>query len=390
MKRNKIYYLSRSIHKYIVLIFFIIVTCDYENGNEEIDLYRNDIVSIYDVFSEVFIIPLEATDESLISQIYQIEYYNEKYYILDRRLQTIFCFDAEGKFKFKISRQGKGPGEYLFIQHFSICQENYILYLLEPMGKIHSYSLSGSFIETMNINEIHGYSEIYPLGEEILLLISGTGYEVQWYSIKEQRIIHKEFKLPEFALGRFRTSVNGAYQYGTRTYLLPALQRIIYDVTGFEPKKHFQWSFGKLNNSPQQIKRLIETLENMRPGEELWLNDAVAGQNLINYHIFSVYENSRFKIAILEFDNDFKHVFVDKHNSERYVFNNFKEDIALHNVNFSGDYIITHNQYIGLSRADRNLSQYQRDTFSKIDQLKLDAHNPETENPLLVVYKLKN
>ncbi len=72
------------------------------------------------------------------------------------------------------------------------------------------------------------------------------------------------------------------------------------------------------------------------------------------------------------------------------MFTNFKEDIALFSVNFSGDSIITYNQYFDLSKTNRNLSQYKRDFFSKNDQLKLDAHNPETDNPYLVVYKLKN
>lgn len=49
---------------------------------------------------------------------------------------------------------------------------------------------------------------------------------------------------------------------------------------------------------------------------KLYLNEAFSDQKHLNYHIFSVNENGRFQIAILEFNDDYKHIFVDKHNHE--------------------------------------------------------------------------
>ena len=66
------------------------------------------------LFKKKRIIKLETTPESLIGDyINKIEYYNHNYYVVDRNNSTINCFDKHGKFKFRLKKIGKGPGEYI-------------------------------------------------------------------------------------------------------------------------------------------------------------------------------------------------------------------------------------------------------------------------------------
>ncbi|WP_238531594.1 6-bladed beta-propeller [Nitritalea halalkaliphila] len=67
----------------------------------------------HDNVSEYFIVPLEATEASLIGKMNKVIRHEKKIFVLDSDLaQTVFCFDLNGKFLFKLGRIGKGSGEY--------------------------------------------------------------------------------------------------------------------------------------------------------------------------------------------------------------------------------------------------------------------------------------
>jgi hypothetical protein len=62
--------------------------------------------------SEIKNIPLETTDESLLSDELQVCYTGQYIFVSDMKTATFFRFDAEGKYLNKIGRKGQGPGEY--------------------------------------------------------------------------------------------------------------------------------------------------------------------------------------------------------------------------------------------------------------------------------------
>ena len=72
------------------------------------------------LFKKKNIVELETKPESLISSINKIELYNNNYYIIDRNNHAVNCFDKSGKFKFKLKKIGKGPGEYIRFSDASV------------------------------------------------------------------------------------------------------------------------------------------------------------------------------------------------------------------------------------------------------------------------------
>ncbi|MDR2425382.1 MAG: 6-bladed beta-propeller [Prevotellaceae bacterium] len=72
-----------------------------------------------DVETEWDIVPLETTDDCLISQISRVIFQNEMYYILDNT-SMIYLFNSSGKYLRKLDRKGQGPGEYLSIFSFDV------------------------------------------------------------------------------------------------------------------------------------------------------------------------------------------------------------------------------------------------------------------------------
>ena len=74
------------------------------------NLERRDHISTKELFSDIQVIPLETTPESLIRSITQIKFFEDRYYILDYRRSQIFVFDREGRFQFALNEKGDGPG----------------------------------------------------------------------------------------------------------------------------------------------------------------------------------------------------------------------------------------------------------------------------------------
>ncbi len=94
-------------------------------------------------------VPLETTGISIIGQIWKIKIFNGYYFIMDESVaNALFVFDDKGRFVYKISSAGKGPGEILDMRDFDIA--NGKLYILD-FQKVLSYDLNGNFLESKNM-----------------------------------------------------------------------------------------------------------------------------------------------------------------------------------------------------------------------------------------------
>ena len=130
--------------------FLVIIGCktNIEKGSViSFGNLRN--MSISQVINDFELIPLETTDESLIGYIDKIEFFDDKIYILDSHYAScIFIFSKEGRFLSKLSRKGRGPGEFIYPMSVAIDQRGAILVLDANLGKLLKYNISDlSFIE---------------------------------------------------------------------------------------------------------------------------------------------------------------------------------------------------------------------------------------------------
>lgn len=99
-------------------------------------------------FSESKLIKLETTNKSIISQINRIYFFNNKIFILDKKLRSIFIFSSNGEYINKINKVGKGPGEYNILLDFTIDKkQKEIVIISNGPNKIIRYSISGHFIK---------------------------------------------------------------------------------------------------------------------------------------------------------------------------------------------------------------------------------------------------
>ena len=117
-----------KIHTYFLLALFVLLTsCSNSSSKsdniEKIHFTKNNI-SLSDSF-DIDFVKLETNDECLIGAISNIEVFDNRIFILDRRFtESLYVFDMNGKFISKIGSKGSGPGNYVFPIDFTIDKEN--------------------------------------------------------------------------------------------------------------------------------------------------------------------------------------------------------------------------------------------------------------------------
>lgn len=96
------------------------ILIDPENFSVDLDL--SEILD-----DSIEIIPLETTEECLISKINRIEFYQDKIFVSDKANAKIFVFTSEGKYLKSIGTQGGGPGEYSFLGDFTLKGDSVVI-----------------------------------------------------------------------------------------------------------------------------------------------------------------------------------------------------------------------------------------------------------------------
>ena len=117
----------------VLLLFFIFTSCinNYQYARfHDVDLtdvdylanIKNDTgitvlldkvedqIKISELIKDVKYIPLETSDNSLISHISAVDIYKDRIYIVDNIMQNkVYIFDIDGKFIKAIGQKGGGP-----------------------------------------------------------------------------------------------------------------------------------------------------------------------------------------------------------------------------------------------------------------------------------------
>ena len=146
-----------------ILAFIIICVAAYSCGNKtsshkeviqiDIDEYISDEPLVFsDVFSGFHIIPLETHDDCIINQINNIKIIRDTIYVFDKNAKSVFIFSKQGRVIGKISRIGRGPGEFIQPSDFDI-KANTVLIFDYSSKKINAYDKKGNFINDLNLKD---------------------------------------------------------------------------------------------------------------------------------------------------------------------------------------------------------------------------------------------
>ena len=99
-------------------------------------------------------------ENDLIGNIKKILFVNDTIVILDIVRESVLFFDEKGNFLSKISRKGRGPGEYHSISNISITAPDTLNVLDLLMRSVKQYSFSGDFLREKKLDK-WGYPSGY-------------------------------------------------------------------------------------------------------------------------------------------------------------------------------------------------------------------------------------
>lgn len=98
-------------------------------------------------------VQLENHPESAFSDIDKLLADGSDIFLLDKRLEAVFCFDTTGKFRYRIQRVGKGPGEYGELESIWLKPDEKELWLQSFWPpKIMVYTYDGIMLREFNIH----------------------------------------------------------------------------------------------------------------------------------------------------------------------------------------------------------------------------------------------
>lgn len=165
------------------------VICIAVNPN---DSKKLDMETLFSSIEPIF---LESSAVSLFRKCDKMIFFEDKYYILDRRSACISIFNTDGTFwRNSKSKQGNGPGEYYCIVDFDITKAKYIEILDASAYKIKRYDNEFNFINEINIpKKLYPINTFKCLDKDLYAFYSSSSSnatdEVKTYSFKQNRIV---------------------------------------------------------------------------------------------------------------------------------------------------------------------------------------------------------
>lgn len=371
----------------IIIVTLLFLECSEKNNqlNEKritVDLEERTETSVFDLMDSITVVPLESSDSCLISTIHQIEKKNDTLYIYDMQQSSFFCYKTNGDFLFKISDKGSGPEEYQYIEHFSVSETGEI-FLLEPWGNIYHYGNNGIFIQKIKLpNVLKSYNEIYVRGNSIV--INSLSGDILYFSLSDGT--YQSFHLYErmnifFPLKR-------TFVYNDSIMNVSLFDNQIYKIGQDGLTSSWAWDFKENNNSEKDIKRLTNEIE-YKSGDNhnSVMTDYIGKGKPLRQFIYTSCESNRFKIALIEHENNFLHVFHDKSNKMNRVFTRTKENTIFHTCTYSDNTFIYFNQ--PFVKGWRDLTCITKEVLGEKYNLYKNIIDDYDSNPVVILFHLK-
>lgn len=150
----------------LFLLIIVIVSCSKNNSNNISEIfvdYKNcgntDGINPGERFNNsnyldsVVYVPLESSDSCIVGKVIDIHFVNDKLFVED--LHNIFVFSKDGSLFSRVSRFGRGHGEYVNLTSFDVNPSNDEISIYDQ-GKrmIHVYSVRGDFLRDVRIDNL--------------------------------------------------------------------------------------------------------------------------------------------------------------------------------------------------------------------------------------------
>lgn len=349
-----------------------------------VDLDKPQKASLFDYFSHIELIPMETRDDVLIGWCEEVNYYQGRYYVFDRKQARIQVFDDKGKFIFQIDKRGQGPGEYsvhiasMYVNPFTETID------LVDQGRIFSYDLDGKHTRTLSRPENAQYLwNLIALNENTYVgFVLFTGqidyYTINYLDATTNEIIYRAYAVDEFFGNHAHISSSSHtsfYEYNGKCFFYHLADNITYEVGTDSLQRAYIWDFGKYNYDAKNL--------NLPHGDPYAIGP-------LPYKINLQGQNNRYLFAHISLRNyepiAGAYMIFDKSTNDCKYIERFSESVSFNPRKVTNEYVLTWSNHGALESyiTEDMLDEKNR----KIFQTLLDAE--EEQNPILIKYHFKN
>ncbi|GHU57826.1 hypothetical protein FACS189411_12210 [Bacteroidia bacterium] len=153
------------------------MSCSEKKSSElliiPVDTSQDVVLSLSEIANEIEAIPLEMTDESLISKVLKTIICDDYIFVLSRSGvgDNILAFDRHGKFIRSIGALGQGPGEYTFLGDITADRMNKRLYTVSSNHKLICFGFDGQLIKENSAYDFPLVHSLSYANNELLLIV---------------------------------------------------------------------------------------------------------------------------------------------------------------------------------------------------------------------------
>lgn len=258
-------------------------------------------VDISEIIDTVKFVTLELREGSLVGNIAKVIVFEDRIYIYDNLTYSIFVFNIHGEYIFKISRIGKGPGEYNQVDLFDIDYENRQIILVDLMGYwILRYDFKGNFISQEKIPIwIEGLAPTFNGG--VVVYANHRDNTVKfsqefniYYLDSSMQVSNAYFPYNSNNFSnprvKFSTSESGSfYTYDNDRYFFSHYKNHVYQVTETGLKPKYSFDFGKESFNEEYLNNKSKLKAFIDKGEFYGLGNMLENDDFV---IYSFYKSS--------------------------------------------------------------------------------------------------
>jgi hypothetical protein len=286
----------------ILLPVLLFLTCKSpDNSFYQFDprTLKENKFTLSEIADEVTYVPLENSFP--LGVIFNIKFINNTIYFSSKDV-GILAFDREGKTLRKIGVVGRGPGEYLYKNSFTVDEKTETVYILDRGDIIKVFSRTGQYVRSFPLQEC-GVNEAIEFYNSKLFV----SYAIQFENARYKWIVFdtlgnvikkKEREIPMFTANY--GNIETIYKFENRIFYWNNFTDTVFSV------------LPDLRKEPSFI---ISPGEHRPPRSKLTIEQLMQNKFL---NLFKIFETSRF-FVIRYFYNKPTLALIDKHNQESFL-----------------------------------------------------------------------
>lgn len=245
--------------KYIFLLIFLTGCTNPEKKDilkisPEYFIDQNILLS--DIACEIEYIPLSS--EVYVPSVLSPQITDSLIIFSGRQFAGIFEFNRNGSFVRKIGRNGRGPGEYKYGNHFAIDNKNQRIYIRD-MNKLLVYDFNGNFIKERIINRSelsrikYGNNKLYLFAELSNSKYSNPSYNWIIVDTLGNELSSKKNSTTGFpeSMSAFGISSNVSYGYNNKIYYWNQYNDTIFELQDIKYKTAYLFKQDEYRLTPE-------------------------------------------------------------------------------------------------------------------------------------------